>query len=284
MEKDNEMKGSGNSYDFGARIYDSRLGRFLSVDRYKDKFAFQSGYSFASNSPVAFIDKGGDSTAYFSENGTLLWVSHDGLDNSINIVKNENLLIFYVFMKLSDYFGKSDNNETNKTARSFGVNYNLVKYIQWAKNIHKGEFNPDGTRNEKKSWLYENNGDIEIFNNDDPKIGGKNDSGDPSRHPSPLLRSQKIHTHPIESGLRRNPSRWDMLHGTLASTLYRDVIIEVANNKKGETIITGIYLFGNSKRETGEYVSGVQIIRFQVLNDNEPQGSKNFENKDGEFQ
>jgi RHS repeat-associated protein len=31
-EHDDEIKGSGNSIDMGARIYDSRLGRFLSVD------------------------------------------------------------------------------------------------------------------------------------------------------------------------------------------------------------------------------------------------------------
>ena len=31
-ETDNEVKGNGNSLDFGARIYDSRLGRWLSVD------------------------------------------------------------------------------------------------------------------------------------------------------------------------------------------------------------------------------------------------------------
>ncbi|MEN9303960.1 MAG: hypothetical protein RL264_2389 [Bacteroidota bacterium] len=31
-EKDDEMKGSGNSYDFGARIYDSRVGRWWSMD------------------------------------------------------------------------------------------------------------------------------------------------------------------------------------------------------------------------------------------------------------
>jgi RHS repeat-associated protein len=60
MQKDNEVKGVGNSLDFGARIYDSRLGRFLSLDPYSAKFANESNFSFAGNSPIKFIDKDGE--------------------------------------------------------------------------------------------------------------------------------------------------------------------------------------------------------------------------------
>ena len=59
MEKDDEVKGVGNSLDFGARIYDSRLGRFLSLDPLKDEFRGYSNYSFSINNPILFIDKNG---------------------------------------------------------------------------------------------------------------------------------------------------------------------------------------------------------------------------------
>jgi RHS repeat-associated protein len=59
QEKDNEIKGTGNSLDFGARIYDSRLGRWLSLDPLQAKYSSMSAYNFAANSPVRFIDVDG---------------------------------------------------------------------------------------------------------------------------------------------------------------------------------------------------------------------------------
>lgn len=60
MEKDDELKGSGNSYDFGARIYDSRVGRFFSRDFYSTFNVNHSPYSFCLNSPITLVDVDGD--------------------------------------------------------------------------------------------------------------------------------------------------------------------------------------------------------------------------------
>lgn len=58
-EKDDEIKGGGNSYDFGDRIYDSRLGKWLSLDPLQAKFPMLSPYTFVANNPIFYIDPDG---------------------------------------------------------------------------------------------------------------------------------------------------------------------------------------------------------------------------------
>jgi RHS repeat-associated protein len=58
-ENDNEVKGEGNSQDYGMRIYDGRIGKFLSVDPLTSKFPFYTPYQFSSNSPISSIDLDG---------------------------------------------------------------------------------------------------------------------------------------------------------------------------------------------------------------------------------
>ena len=58
-ENDNEVKGEGNEQDYGMRIYDPRLGRFLSVDPLYQKYAMLTSYQFASDRPIDGIDLDG---------------------------------------------------------------------------------------------------------------------------------------------------------------------------------------------------------------------------------
>ena len=48
-----------NQYDYGARIYDPRIGRFLSVDPLTKSYAMLTPYQFASNRPIDGIDLDG---------------------------------------------------------------------------------------------------------------------------------------------------------------------------------------------------------------------------------
>ena len=58
-EKDNEVKGEGNSLDFGARIYDPRIGRWFSTDPLQNKYPGVSPYVFVRNSPLVKYDPDG---------------------------------------------------------------------------------------------------------------------------------------------------------------------------------------------------------------------------------
>ena len=61
MESDDEIKSvEGGSYDFGARMYDPRVGRFFARDPREHQFTSQSTYVFAGNNPILLIDKNGE--------------------------------------------------------------------------------------------------------------------------------------------------------------------------------------------------------------------------------
>lgn len=58
-ELDNEIKGDGAQYDYGFRIYDPRVGKFLSKDPLFKTYPWFTPYQFAGNSPIWAIDLDG---------------------------------------------------------------------------------------------------------------------------------------------------------------------------------------------------------------------------------
>lgn len=54
MERDRDI--TNDDYDFGARIYDGRLGRWLSLDPLMKKYPNKSPYNFCVNNPLYFLD------------------------------------------------------------------------------------------------------------------------------------------------------------------------------------------------------------------------------------
>ena len=67
-EKDDELKGSGNSYDFGARIYDSRLGRWLAMDLLERDYPSVCPYNFSLNTQIGAIDPNGEVVVFINSN------------------------------------------------------------------------------------------------------------------------------------------------------------------------------------------------------------------------
>ena len=61
-EMDNEIKSiDGSSYDFGARMYDPRVGRFLSRDPKERSYPDQSPYNAFNDNPILYADPTGKS-------------------------------------------------------------------------------------------------------------------------------------------------------------------------------------------------------------------------------
>lgn len=58
-EREDEVKSNGNNYDFGARILDPRIGRWLSIDPLAAAFPSESPYAAMGNNPVNMIDPDG---------------------------------------------------------------------------------------------------------------------------------------------------------------------------------------------------------------------------------
>ncbi|MHA3789026.1 RHS repeat-associated core domain-containing protein [Flavobacterium hauense] len=56
QEKDNEIKGDGNSVNYTFRMHDPRIGRFFAVDPLESDYPHNSPYAFSENSVIAFVE------------------------------------------------------------------------------------------------------------------------------------------------------------------------------------------------------------------------------------
>lgn len=87
-ENDDEVKGNGNSLDYGARIYDPRLGRFLSIDPLEKDFPFYSTYQFAGNRPIWAIDLDGMEDTGYTMQLDKVFSTATGAENHNKVMKN----------------------------------------------------------------------------------------------------------------------------------------------------------------------------------------------------
>ncbi len=80
--KENDKDAGEGIQDYGMRIYDQRLGRFLSSDPLSPKYPFYSPYQFAGNMPIKFIDLDGGEPA---EPGTKIRQIQSGSNGSSDV-------------------------------------------------------------------------------------------------------------------------------------------------------------------------------------------------------
>jgi len=136
-KRDDKWNGNGSSYgDFGARMMDNRLGRWMSVDPKAGKFPNESHYAFCSDNPIVYVDPdgkekvivigGGDNTGAdrykFINSGV-----RQLLDYAANNAKNEPITIV-----ITDKFVEAEVYEyletwANATAINNNIKVNIVK-------------------------------------------------------------------------------------------------------------------------------------------------------------
>ncbi len=89
MEKNEEW--NEGSYDFGARMYDGRSGRWLAIDPLTSKYPNESPYCFVGNSPIIMIDPDG------KEKIIVVGSQHD------NSAGNKMMFVHQAIRKIKEY-------------------------------------------------------------------------------------------------------------------------------------------------------------------------------------
>ncbi|MGB0175925.1 MAG: LamG-like jellyroll fold domain-containing protein, partial [Owenweeksia sp.] len=116
MEKDDEIKGDGNSYTTEFRQYDPRLGRWLSLDPIEHPYL--SPYNGFDNNPIYWTDPAGsNATKYKTEGGTDLVETDDG-SNAVVTVTDDKADAFFESYKDAIDDGTVDSKEWNYEMKS----------------------------------------------------------------------------------------------------------------------------------------------------------------------
>jgi RHS repeat-associated protein len=162
-ENDGEVSGEGNQYDYGFRIYNPRLGKFLSVDPLTKSYPMLTPYQFASNKPINCIDLDGlesaDAYHYLDMDGKLTGTPEirirekngilgDGIMNHQLIMTSDNPNGMIQNFEYKEDFNKASYNpsteivaNSNKTERAhqeaLETTYPIIKIAKMAKNTLK---------------------------------------------------------------------------------------------------------------------------------------------------
>ena len=84
--KELDRKGGLGWYDYGARMYDAALGRFMKTDRFSEKYVSLSPYQYGANNPVNNIDVNGDSLLLNKTSvAEAMLAIYNGLEDGTNI-------------------------------------------------------------------------------------------------------------------------------------------------------------------------------------------------------
>lgn len=96
-----EVEGADNFQDYGMRIYNPRLSRFISTDPLAAKFPWWTPYQFAGNSPIGGIDL--DGLEFQKINSSMYQMKYNGSSTWLNIAVDF-YLVGLVFKNIPEHY------------------------------------------------------------------------------------------------------------------------------------------------------------------------------------
>ncbi len=140
--KERDPNISVEDYDFGARIYDGRIGRWLSVDPLQNQFPSESPYLFGGGNPIIFVDQGGRRKELY-----ITVIDKSGKSTTIKVV-NKNYIKYSVAHGYNNAtYYKSDvqqnviidlRNNTMVNSPEISVNKKEISTLDFAINYPRG--------------------------------------------------------------------------------------------------------------------------------------------------
>uniref|UniRef100_UPI002491868E RHS repeat-associated core domain-containing protein n=1 Tax=Tenacibaculum aiptasiae TaxID=426481 RepID=UPI002491868E len=137
-----------NWLEYGARNYNSSLGRFMNIDRFAEKYESINPYQYTANNPILFVDVNGDwiyindgsgdnKKQYRYENGKTQYKNSDG--NWVS-AKDQKLSDF-VISTVSEIKALEDSGKTGKSIIEAFSNDDENVYLNYEKNAARREGN-----------------------------------------------------------------------------------------------------------------------------------------------
>jgi RHS repeat-associated protein len=125
MEREDDLYAPGSAYDFGARMYDGRLGRWWSVDLAASKFPGQSVYAFSNSCPIIFLDSRGLIIVYAND------PQSQAIKNAIQVASDKSvafsILVNYLESSPAIYTVSVDQKRVEERAKLAGVDPALAE-------------------------------------------------------------------------------------------------------------------------------------------------------------
>jgi RHS repeat-associated protein len=237
-ENDDEAYGDDNQQDYGMRVYDPRVGRFLSVDPIAAEYPELTSYQFASNTPIQAVDLDG-LEKYYAADGT--YINAVGADTEIRVVTDENL------SKAKQYIDYAIFDQSQGQKRAAELKWNTQKAKEFSSSLKDYASEKGDVTNGAQVQTYADNNE----NCYDAAVAQMADAGI-----TPLGKYDAIQTD-VNNSIQ--PADDQLTENKIGGAIY--IITEI---KKGNPVMVGlketrasdgsVVDVGNKNRNTGHFV------------------------------